>query len=136
MSGILHDLVRQNMTDMILQSLPHIVAKMEAAATFATTTVGDDDGVTIFYNVNGPSASPSTGRSRGREPMAFRPNLNRYVATSFKDSPIAELLQLVLHSDIKVLEFSKNKNWPETERLPEVARALWKIVGNRCPSLR
>ena len=124
------------MTDMILQSLPHIVAKMETAATFATTTVSDDDGVTIFYNVNGPSTSSSSRSRGGREPMAFRPNLNRYVATSFKDSPIADLLELVLHSDIKALEFSKNKNWPETERLPEVARALWKIVGNRCPNLK
>ncbi len=49
----------------------------------------------------------------------------------------------MLHRELKTLDFGQNKCWREeasgdgtaTERLADVARVLWKMVGERCDSL-
>jgi hypothetical protein len=140
--GILHDIVRQTMTDMIIQSLPNLVAMMEeqaksaAAASGATSlaaaSAGDDAWLLDFQR-----PLSSLGRPAARSPFTPAASaIKRDVNTPFKSSPIVQLLQLVLHSDTCVLDFSKNKLWPETERLQEVARTLWKIIGQQCPNLK
>ena len=44
-------------------------------------------------------------------------------------------MELVLNDDVKVLDFSKNRDWIESEEMNEFARILWKIVGERCKKL-
>ena len=33
---------------------------------------------------------------------------------------------------MKILDFSKNRDWIESEEMNEFARILWKIVGEKC----
>ena len=44
-------------------------------------------------------------------------------------------MELVLNEDVKILDFSKNRDWLESEEMNEFARILWKIVGERCNKL-
>ena len=44
-------------------------------------------------------------------------------------------MELVLNEDVKILDFSKNRDWIESEEMNEFARILWKIVGERCNKL-
>ena len=37
---------------------------------------------------------------------------------------------------MKILDFSKNRDWIESEEMNEFARILWKIVGERCKKLQ
>lgn len=43
---------------------------------------------------------------------------------------------MILDSSITVLDFGQNKHWTESERLGELARILWKIIGEKCHSLK
>ena len=44
-------------------------------------------------------------------------------------------MELVLNEDVKILDFSRNRDWIESEEMNEFARILWKIVGERCNKL-
>ena len=41
----------------------------------------------------------------------------------------------MLNVNIKILDFSKNREWLESEEMNEISRILWKIVGERCQQL-
>ena len=45
-------------------------------------------------------------------------------------------MDLVLNENVKLLDFSKNRDWIESEEMNEFARILWKIVGERCKRLQ
>ncbi|CAB4055868.1 unnamed protein product [Lepeophtheirus salmonis] len=40
-----------------------------------------------------------------------------------------------LNDETTVLDFSINKDWPENDRIEEVARCLWKLIGEKCQNL-
>ena len=42
----------------------------------------------------------------------------------------------MLNENVKILDFSKNRDWIESEEMNEFARILWKIVGERCKKLQ
>ena len=42
----------------------------------------------------------------------------------------------MLNEHVKILDFSKNRDWIESEEMNEFARILWKIVGERCKKLQ
>ncbi len=150
--GILHDIVRQYMIDMIIQSLPSLIAAIDemlartggggggagpAAAAGAMSLAAMP-----AFEAAAPSDPPMMPLSSVGKPSrenSFLLNLRRRsfdFQAPFSQSPIVQLLELVLHSDTQVLDFSQNKMWPDTDRLQEVARTLWKIVGSQCPNLR
>ena len=54
---------------------------------------------------------------------------------NYRSLPVFQLLELVLNEDVKILDFSKNRDWLESEEMNEFARILWKIVGERCNKL-
>ena len=41
-----------------------------------------------------------------------------------------------MHQTTPLLDFSKNRDWIESEEMNEFARILWKIVGERCKKLQ
>ena len=55
---------------------------------------------------------------------------------NYRGLPVFQLLELVLNDDVRILDFSKNRDWIESEEMNEFARILWKIVGERCKKLQ
>ena len=55
---------------------------------------------------------------------------------NYRSLPVFQLLELVLNENVKILDFSKNRDWIESEEMNEFARILWKIVGERCKKLQ
>ena len=51
---------------------------------------------------------------------------------NYRSLPVFQLLELVLNENVKILDFSKNRDWIESEEMNEFARILWKIVGEKC----
>ena len=49
--------------------------------------------------------------------------------------PRLQLFELIIHHDLKTLDFSQNKDWPESEQMQDVSRTLWKIISDRCRKL-
>ena len=54
---------------------------------------------------------------------------------NYRSLPVFQLLELVLNEDVNILDFSKNRDWIESEEMNEFSRILWKIVGERCNRL-
>ena len=65
-------------------------------------------------------------------PHIYRPNT---LTSNYRSLPVFQLLELVLNVNVKVLDFSKNREWLESEEMNEISRILWKIVGERCQQL-
>ena len=40
-----------------------------------------------------------------------------------------------MHKDLKILDFSLNKEWSEGEQIQDISRTLWKIIGEKCRKL-
>lgn len=57
------------------------------------------------------------------------------LTTNYRCLPVFQLLELVLDDNVKILDFSKNREWVESEEMNEISRILWKIVGERCRQL-
>ena len=55
---------------------------------------------------------------------------------NYRSLPVFQLLELVLNENVKILDFSRNRDWIESEEMNEFARILWKIVGERCKKLQ
>jgi len=60
----------------------------------------------------------------------LKPNLNAY-----RNLPVFQLFELILHNEMKVIDFSQNKQLVESDLMNDVAKTLWKIVGEKCGSL-
>ena len=65
-------------------------------------------------------------------PHNYRPNT---LTSNYRSLPVFQLLELVLNVNIKILDFSKNRKWLESEEMNEISRILWKIVGEICQQL-
>jgi len=59
----------------------------------------------------------------------------RYNMTNLRHLPIFQQLTIILNDDVKVLDFSKNKDLYESEEGTEICRVLWKVIGERCRTL-
>ena len=53
----------------------------------------------------------------------------------FRSFPRLQLFELVVHKDLKILDFSLNKEWSEGEQIQDISRTLWKIIGEKCRKL-
>ena len=53
----------------------------------------------------------------------------------YRSFPRLQLFELIIHKDLKYLDFSQNKEWPDSEQMQDVSRTLWKIIGDKCQRL-
>ena len=53
----------------------------------------------------------------------------------YRSFPRLQLFELIIHKDLRTLDFSQNKEWPESEQMQDVSRTLWKIIGDKCQRL-
>ena len=87
-----------------------------------------------FLQSSSPAARPSS-LTRETEPalsLLQPPTDSLLFLGNYRSLPVFQLLELVLNENVKILDFSKNRDWIESEEMNEFARILWKIVGEKC----
>ena len=58
------------------------------------------------------------------------------VRLKFSFPHYSRLFELVCHKDLKILDFSLNKEWTESsDQIQDMSRTLWKIIGEKCRKL-
>jgi len=137
--GILQDIVRQKMAEILIHDLHNLAGEAIKTMTHsrsyqiiserqiaekASLRVGngrsspvlDDSSISPFpfLQSSSPAARPSS------------------LTSNYRSLPVFQLLELVLNENVKILDFSKNRDWIESEEMNEFARILWKIVGEKC----
>ena len=135
LTGILHDIVRQKMVDILISTLhtvthsiqdlmgvckpPPVLCKIPE--NFELNNSNGAGGSTSKYMPTIPSSSNSA-------------NSAIHQCRSF---PRLQLFELVLHKELRILDFSQNKDWPPdgNEQMQDVSRNLWKIISDRCQRL-
>jgi len=125
--GILQDIVRQRVVEHIVKNF-HVFMNECVLTTKSCKTyqiLSEQSTNNDFCQLR-----PSTS---GDESVSGSPG--RYNMTNLRLLPIFQQLMLILNDDVKVLDFSKNKDLVESEEGTEICRVLWKVVGERCKSL-
>lgn len=169
LKGILQDIARQKMVDVLIGTLHRLCDTSGAGGGFGGVGPGgqplritDNTAIPMsaaLHNVFLPSSSsspapggggPGGGGGGGATPAGaspfpampgMRPNAaaaGATVASSHhqqRERPIFQLLEMLLHRDLKQLDFSANKEWPESDGMTDVARTLWQIVAEKCRAL-
>jgi len=154
--GILQDIVRQKMADILIHDLHNLASEAlktmtnsrsyhilseRLIADKASLRLGTgrsspclDDSSTSLTSFPFPGLSPgsSWNSSSHSQSQTSRPST---LTSNYRSLPVFQLLELVLNEDVKILDFSKNRDWLESEEMNEFARILWKIVGERCNKL-
>jgi len=134
--GILQDMIRQKIVDILLLNFHNLItesmlitrscrsfdllADRLARSSTSSASPPPDEVVTIQGWSSSITARPA--------PYKFNSSNLRYL-------PLFQQLLIILNSDVKVLDFSDNREWIETEETTEFCRMLWKIIGERCKSL-
>jgi len=157
LQGILQDIVRQKMADILIHDLHNLAA--EAIKTLmssrsyqilaerlitekASLRVGngrtspapdDSSSSSPMTSLSFLNMSPTYSWSSALQSQISRPST---LTSNYRSLPVFQLLELVLNEHVKILDFSKNRDWIESEEMNEFARILWKIVGERCKKLQ
>eukprot|EP00092_Neocalanus_flemingeri_P017674 GFUD01019118.1.p1 GENE.GFUD01019118.1~~GFUD01019118.1.p1 ORF type:complete len:725 (+),score=167.19 GFUD01019118.1:75-2177(+) len=150
LTGILQDIVRQKMTAILIQDLHNLASEaiktMTSSRSYqiiserqiaerAATRIGSGRSSPCYEeSFSSPSlyvtCSPFPWNSP--HPHISRPNT---LTSNYRSLPVFQLLELVLNVNVRILDFSKNREWLESEEMNEISRILWKIVGERCQQL-
>lgn len=127
LAGIQQELVRKKMISLVIDNLHLLAQDNPEPFVIAKSTLdrrsGDSNIIKRQFssNVNNFSLVPKITNS---SPSQHRQN------------PIMRLFELLLFKELKELDFGQNKSWStEGEKLSEVARVLWKVIGEKCSSL-
>ena len=97
-----------------------------------SSPVLDDSSISPFpfLQSSSPAARPSSLTSETEPGLSSSQSL--LFLGNYRSLPVFQLLELVLNENVKILDFSKNRDWIESEEMNEFARILWKIVGEKC----
>lgn len=150
LTGILQDIVRQKMTTILIQDLHNLASEaiktMTSSRSYqiiserqiaerAATRIGSGRSSPCYedsFSSPSPFVSCSPFPWNSPHPHNYRPNT---LTSNYRSLPVFQLLELVLNVNVKILDFSKNREWLESEEMNEISRILWKIVGERCQQL-
>ena len=145
LTGILQELVRQKMTNILIQDLHNLA--QEAIKTMTSSRsyqiiserqISERTASRLGSGRSSPSLEDSplpSSPSHSPSSLTWSPSpaLRPCTLTSnYRSLPVFQLLELILNPDVKVLDLSKNREWLESEEMNEISRMLWKIVGERC----
>jgi len=158
LTGILQDIVRQKMAEILIHDLHNLASEalktMTSSRSYqimaerqisekATLRVGNGRSSPVL---DSDSASPMTSTPyfglTPSLPWSSSSSLHSQISrpptltSNYRSLPVFQLLELVLNESVKILDFSKNRDWIESEEMNEFARILWKIVGERCKRLQ
>ncbi len=151
--GIVSDIVRQKMVDMVVANLHGVV--------MAGTDMSSNKALEQQHSLlrrSCPPQPPPFG-SPGRVPQLGQLSLPPY-NLSCRELPILQLLELVMgdgENSVRCLDLGRNKLWCATatptttattsaggdcstssgggDRLAELSRTIWRVVGERCRCL-
>ena len=145
LTGILQELVRQKMTCLLVQDLHalaqeaiktmtssrsyQIISERQIAERAASRVGNGRSSPTLDDSMLMPPSPHHMSSMPWSPAPASRPNS---LTSNYRSLPVFQLLELILNPDVKVLDFSKNRDWLESEEMNEISRILWKIVGERC----
>ena len=143
LTGILHDIVRQRMVDILISTLHNVptgVQDLMGVSRPPPVLCKLSDG---YYYRNGSFLMEATGNAAVApfNTLPLVPSTSSAsssqcsYANNYRSFPRLQLFDLILHRDLKVLDFSQNKEWPDSEQMQDLSRTLWKIIGDRCRRL-
>ena len=129
LTGILHDIVRQKMVDILISTLHTVSSSIQDLMGVCKPPPVLCKIPDIRPLVN---FEPTTLNSGSK----YLPS-NPYTIHQYRTFPRLQLFELVLHKDLRILDFSQNKDWPPdgNDQMQDVSRNLWKIISERCQSL-
>jgi len=147
LTGILQDIVRQKMTEILIRDLHNLsseaIKTMTSSRSYQILSERQMAERAASRLGTGRS-SPSTEQEPGgcfTSCSSFHTSASHLerspntLTTNYRCLPVFQLLELVLDDNVKILDFSKNREWVESEEMNEISRILWKIVGERCRQL-
>eukprot|EP00088_Acartia_fossae_P006006 TRINITY_DN12736_c0_g1_i3.p1 TRINITY_DN12736_c0_g1~~TRINITY_DN12736_c0_g1_i3.p1 ORF type:complete len:683 (+),score=146.77 TRINITY_DN12736_c0_g1_i3:113-2161(+) len=130
--GILQDIVRQRIIDYMIKNFHTLMSEcISLTKNCKSYQILSDQ----YANKDFCQPRPSTSGDEGGGSSTASVPAVRYNITNLKYLPIFQQLMIILNDDVKILDFSKNKDITESEEGTEICRVLWKIVGERCRSL-
>jgi len=142
--GILQDIVRQKMTDILIQDLHNLafeaIKTMSSSRSYQILSERQvaDRAAARLTGIRSPAIAEDSALSssslfvtKSSTIMSRRTNQG----SNFRSLPMFQLLELILSNDVKQLDFSKNREWVESEEMNEISRILWKIIGEKCQKL-
>ena len=163
LTGILHDIVRQKMLDILISRMSNLFSNIEdmlkvgrpPEPLYSTTSQKSDSSQKsysiasqvrgnmeneiifniLFRDVEGICRPGLSGEQRlfsqpGSPRKGAKPNLCQY-----RNLPVFQLFELILHREMRVIDFSQNKQLVESDLMNDVAKTLWKIVSEKCHNL-
>lgn len=124
LAGILQDIVRQKMVDILISTLHTVPASVQDFVGFSKPPPVLCKLTDNLYKNHDPAEDKSS-------PKTFTS------VKQFRSFPRLQLFELVIHKDLKILDFSNNKEWPEQDehQIQDISRTLWKIIGEKCKRL-
>lgn len=143
--GILQDIVRKKMSELLILDLHNLaydaIKTMNSSRSFQIISerqVAERASCRVSGG-GGRSSPPYTSLAEDTTPSAPggwpASSRRKTCSSNYRCLPMFQLLQLVLNNDVKVLDFSRNREWMENEEMSEICRILWKIIGERCRRL-
>ena len=144
LTGILHDIVRQKMVDILISTLHNVPASIQdliGASKPPPVLCQLSDGYykSAFTTESVNSVSSNGNPSSSVAVLSVNANggsSNNYsTMQQYRSFPRLLLFELIIHRDLRILDFSQNKEWPESEQMQDISRTLWKIIGERCRKL-
>ena len=119
LTGIVHDIVRQKMVDILISTLHSVPSSIQNLMGVA---VPPPVLCKIFESSKAGNAATSSSTPLQQQHQ-------------YRSFPRLQLFELVLHKELRVLDFSQNKEWPDGDQMQDVSRILWKIIGDKCAML-
>lgn len=147
LTGILHDIVRQKMVDIIISTLHNVPSSIQDFQGVWNPPPILCNITDSFLRSHVPLGNPSCDYQHpahiNNPQIPIHPSISCPSSSKpgfcsvdqYRSFPRLQLLELVIHKDLKYLDFSRNKEWPESEQIQDVSRTLWKIIGDRCRKL-
>jgi hypothetical protein len=161
LTGILHDIVRQKMVNILISTLHNVpscvqdfigVSRPPPVLCKISDTFLINSGSTSLWpssssssshsqilhqgpTVAGGGGSNSPTHSGGSSSSGSLVRQGFNSVQQYRTFPRLQLFELIIHKDLRHLDFSQNKEWPENDQMQEMSRTLWKIIGEKCRRL-
>jgi len=150
LTGILHDMVRQKMVNILIETLHNVpvsiqdlmgVSKPPPVLCKLTDNYFSSS---AFFSDSAACGGTGIFNGQQNQSVAFVPcavtsssaSCSSYGSVEqYRSFPRLQLFELIIHKDLKYLDFSHNKEWPDSEQMQDVSRTLWKIIGDKCERL-
>jgi len=126
LTGIMQNIVRQRIVENLIANLHTLMNDC-----IQTTSCRS-------YQILSERLSSDRGalRTNSRDEGVPGPVPTKFSVANLRYLPFFQQLLIILNNNVEVLDFSKNRDIVETEDSTEICRVLWKVIGEKCRSLK